>query len=187
MGNYDITKVSNEITNLITPNNELSLQQEEIVNNLVGATTKDELKRQIELFNLNQSKKNAIRIVKLEQTMAQVEDKIVERFNKRPEQLSNRELIDFLNTISGQIDRSQKIVDSVETKDLERQMVTNITPKETGNQYNINLGTDLNRENKDNVVDAIKDILSLLQNTNVETPDEETLVPTEEVEVIKEN
>ena len=111
----------------------------------------------------------------------------MDRFNKRPDQMSNRELLDFLTTISSQIDSSQKVVDSIETKDLAKQVALSSDSSTPTTQYNINLGTDINKDSKDNVVDAIKDILSLLQSAAVETPDVENLEEPEEVEIINEN
>jgi len=186
MEKYDIAEVVTEITEKITPDRYLHKTQKEVVDDLVKATSKEELKKQIELFDLNQSKKNALRILKLEDALNKVEDQIIERFDKRPDQLSNRDLLDFLTTISGQIEKSQKVVDSVEERELAKQIVTNTFEPKSSTQYNINLGTDLNKDNKENVVSAIQDILSLLQaNTteNIEEKPEEI----QEVEVVEEN
>jgi len=185
MDNYDITKVATEITEILTPE-DLHKNQKDIVADLIKATSKDEFQKQVELFNLSQSKTNALRILKLQDAQSKVEDEIINRFDKRPDQMSNQDLLAYLTTISGQIEKSQKVVDAVEDKALARQMVAT-TSESSGNQYNINLGTDLNRENKDNVVDAIKDILSLLQNTTVDNPDINNLEEPEEVEIINEN
>lgn len=187
MDNYDITKVVTEITEILTPE-DLHKNQKEIVAELIKANSKDEFQKQVELFNLSQSKTNALRILKLQDAQAKVEDEIINRFDKRPDQMSNQDLLAYLTTISGQIDKSQKVVDAVETKDLARQMVASApAAANTGNQYNINLGTDLNKDNKDNVVDAIKDILNLLQSTTADTPDVENLEEPEKVEIIDEN
>jgi len=184
MDNYDITKVVNEITEILTPE-DLHKNQKEIVADLIKATSKDEFQKQVDLFNLSQSKTNALRILKLQEAQSKVEDEIINRFEKRPDQMSNADLLAYLTTISGQIDKSQKVVDAVESKDLSRQMVLN-TPAQDIN-YNINLGTELNKESKDDVVDAIKDILTLLQTPTPQTDYTESQDAIEEVEVIKEN
>lgn len=186
MDNYDITKVVNEITEILTPE-DLHKNQKEIVADLIKATSKDEFQKQVDLFNLSQSKTNALRILKLQEAQAKVEDEIINRFDKRPDQMSNADLLAYLTTISGQIDKSQKVVDAVESKDLTRQMVSNTPSANATNQYNINLGTEINKDSKDNVVDAIKDILNLLQTTTTEPEYTEISDNSEEVEVIKEN
>lgn len=186
MPDYELETISAELAEIYKPDN-LNKTQEEVIKDLIAANTRDELKKQIDLFDVNQAKKNAARIIKLEQLRGKVEDQMMDRFNKRPDQMSNRELLDFLTTISSQIDSSQKVVDSIETKDLAKQVALSSDSSTPTTQYNINLGTDINKDSKDNVVDAIKDILSLLQSAAVETPDVENLEEPEEVEIINEN
>lgn len=134
-----------------------------ILSNIVLASNKPELVKQLELFNMNQTKKNAARIIKLEDLLDKVEDEVANRFNKRPDNMSNKEVIDYMTAISAQIDRSQKRVDIMTGDDA---IPISVVGESTENNYNINLGTDLNKDNKENVVDAIKSILGLLQGNN---------------------
>ena len=157
----------------------LQEDQKEVINNIIKADDKAELQRQFDLFNLNQSKKNAARVIKLEELRENIENQIIERFNKRPDQISNKELLEYLDVITTQIDKSQKVVDSVEQKDTIKAL-TKAATTQTTNEVNINLGTELTRDNKENVVTAIKDIIGLLQSNNItemtEVSEPETLI-----------
>ncbi len=185
MPEYDIAKISNELAEIAKPD-ALDKTQKDILEALIEAGNKDELKKQIELFDINQSKKNALRIAKLEQLQSKVENQMIDRFDKRPDQMSNKELLDYLTVISAQIDKSQRVVDSIENKELIQQVAANSGG--TTNEVNINLGTTLSKDSKDNVVGAIKDILSLLQNPVVLPDDyintDDAIQAVEEVSII---
>lgn len=122
----------------------------EVVTDIVNTNNPDEFKDLLSLFNLNQSKKNALRIVKLTELLEKIEDTAIERFDKKPDQMSNQELLEYLKTIENSIDRSQKYVNEVETK-----------PMIQLNQQNININTEdsLSRESKEKVLETIKAIL----------------------------
>ena len=139
---------------------------------------------------MNQSKKNALRLIKLESLLGKVEDQAIKRIEDKPDQISNRELLDYMQVISQQIDRSQKVVDSLHDKPMIRNVQNNNT------KVNINLGTDLNKDNKENIISAFKGILKVLgknkkkkktiSSTNCITDDDENitkLVPIEKEEI----
>lgn len=166
MANYDLTKKdNNEVASINEKKTEIDLKQneKEIIANIVNAQTKDELQKQFDLFNLTQSKKNAVRITKITDLMSDVEDEIYRRFHKRPDQISNKDLLEFLQVLSNQVDRSQKNVDSLENKDLIRKMADGVSKPNT--DVTINLGTNLDKDTKDNAMLAVKEILGLIQSS----------------------
>lgn len=134
----------------------LEEEQKSLITSIVEAPTKEELQRQFELFNINQSKKNALRIIKLNNLLDKVEDQAIERFEKRPDQVSNKELLEYMNVVSNQIDRAQRSVDSL-----------SVTPAihiaAQKNEVNINVGTELDRDSKERVMDAITALLKQVE------------------------
>lgn len=134
----------------------------DIVAKIIEAPTRDELQKQFDLFNMNQSKKNALRIVKLNTLLDKVQDQAIERFEKRPDQVSNRELLDYMNVVSGQIDRAQKQVDTLS-------MTPTIQVTQQKNEVNINVNPGLDRDSKERVMDAISALLKQVNN-KVSTP-----------------
>ena len=138
----------------------LEVTENKIMRQIIEAPTKEELQTQLELFNINQSKKNAMRIVKLSNLLNKVEDQAIERFERRPDQVSNKELLEYMNVVSNQIDRAQKSIDAV--KDAPA-----ITINNQKNELNINVGPQLDRDSKEKVMDVISLLLKQVQkNTN---------------------
>lgn len=141
--------VDNSLASLPIP---LDEKEKVIVNNIVTADTRKELQEQFELFNMNQSKKNALRIIKLQGLLGQVEDQAIERFAKRPDQISNRELLDYMQIVSAQIDRSQKQIDTLQDRPT-------ILVKNEKTEVNVNVATDLDRDAKKRVLNAVAELI----------------------------
>lgn len=149
----------------------LDKQEQEIVEKILLAPTQKELQEQFDLFNIAQSKKNALRIIKLNNLLDKVEDQAIERFENRPSQVSNKELLDYMQVVSNQLDRSQKYIDSLKTTPM-------INVKNQKNEVNINLGTELNSDSKERVIDAINNLLKQLN--KAEEPEIIDVQPEEE-------
>ena len=146
----------------------LDEQQKQIVNSIIEAPTAAQLQEQFDLFNINQSKKNALRIIKLNGLLDQIEDQAIERFEKRPDQVSNKELLDYMQVVASQIDRSQQFINTLQDKPAIK--VTQHT-----SEVNINIGTDLNRDSKEKVVDAIQALLKQLNKQGEEAVAEDII------------
>lgn len=128
----------------------------ELIDKIVTTNDKDELQSLYQQFNINNTKKNAIRIAELNQLLDKVNKEATERLTKRPEQISNKEMLDYMNAIGNQIERSQKIVDGI--KDITAVQINN-----THNTVNINVGDNttacLNKESRDKITNVISFIL----------------------------
>lgn len=143
----------------------LEKAQQQVIQRILEADTKDELKKQFELFNITQGKKNALRIIKLNSLLDGVEDQAIKRFNEKPDQVSNKELLDYMQVVSAQIERSQKYIDVLE----EKPMVQINKQKNELNISNITIGPQLDRESKNRVKTAVA---ALLKEINKKTAPE---------------
>ena len=150
-----VEQVNNELVAVDTNTASLPIEREQrqIVNQIIAAPDRKELERQFELFNVSQSKKNALRVIKLNKLLDKIEDQAVERFEKRPDQISNKELLEYMQVVSTQIDRSQKYIDSLKDTPAIKEI------NQTKNEVNINIGTELGRDSKEKVIDVIQAIL----------------------------
>ena len=119
----------------------LDVEEDALIESIIEAPTKVELEQQFELFNLNQSKKSALRVIKLNNLLSKVEDQAITRFERRPDQISNKELLDYMTTVSSQIDRAQKSIDSVSENKA-------IQIKAQKNEVNINMAPELDSDSK---------------------------------------
>lgn len=81
-----------------------------------------------------------------------------ERLTKRADQFSNKDLLDYMDKMTGALEKAQKQVQDVDP-----------TPAIQINQQNINLGdSGLSRESRQNVMDAVASILKRLNEEPLE-------------------
>ena len=90
---------------------ELPLEEETItlVGNIIKEKDLDNIKNMTKIFQLNQSKKNMLRIIKLNTLLDKVNDKAIEKFEKCPDEITTDQLLDYMKVVQDSIDRSQKI------------------------------------------------------------------------------
>lgn len=139
----------------------LDKQEEKIITDIIKAPNQKELQEQFDLFNINQSKKNALRIIKLNSLLDKVEDQAIERFEKKPDQVSNKELLEYMQVVAGQIDRSQKYIETIKDKPM-------IKVTDKSQTVNVHIGTELDKDSKERVMDAIQNLLKQLNKTEEE-------------------
>ena len=93
----------------------------------------------------------------LDKVNAQIE----ERLNKRADQFSNKDLLDYMDKMSSAIEKAQKQIKDVDT-----------VPAIQINQQNINIGNNdnnainLSRESRQNVMDVVTTILKKMESQN---------------------
>ena len=146
---------------------------------IAKAESKEELEALYQKFNINNTKKNALRINQLNNLLDQVNQQAVERFNRRPETVSNKEILDYMNAIQNQIERSQRTVDGI--KDITAIQVNNTQ----NNTVNIHVkDTDipyLSKDSRDRITDLVA---SILQESN-KVKNEDIIDITEPIETIE--
>ena len=138
----------------------LDNQTAKVTNELIEEQDLDKVKNLTKLFNLNQAKRNAIRVMKLNSLLDKVSDQMIERFNKKPGEFSNKELLDYMTVVQSTIDRANK---SIELVDQTPAIVIN----QQNNQVNIDNSPVLDRESRMRVVEAVKGIMNTLNLKNV--------------------
>lgn len=166
----NITNVEDEIQQ--TPSTALTLVNAEdlnresltLINQIIAESDIEKTKDLTHLFNINQNKKTMIRIDKLSGLQDNLVDQFAKRISERPDEISNKELMDGIRIVQDIIERGQKQVEGV-----------NQTPLIQFNQQNnsVNIGDgapQLNKESRDRVKNAV---LSLLSGLNKPTPTED--------------
>lgn len=113
------------------------------------------------LFNLNQAKKNVLRIMKMNSLLDKVSDKMIERVEKRSDEFSHNDLLNYMNVVQASIDRANKSLNLIDE-----------TPAIQLNQVNINVTEEdaLSRESRDRVTEAIKAIMDRINKSEIEPP-----------------
>lgn len=130
----------------------LSIISPDFEDKVLNAGDPNDLKDLTQLFNFNQAKKNLLRLQKLSILNDDVVSKIERRLQERPDDFSNKDLLDYLQVINNVLDKQSKSQDDV----LDKPMIT----YQQNNQVNVNIANDLTRESRDKITDLISEILN---------------------------
>jgi hypothetical protein len=130
----------------------------ELTYEIASSESSEEIEELSKKLNINNTKKNAFRVVKLNDLLDKINQEAINRFEKRPGEISNKEILDYMNAIQNQIDRSQKTVDSI--RDI-KAVQLNTTQNNT--TVNIHMPGDevanLDKNSRDKILSIIADIL----------------------------
>ena len=166
--------MSNELTTTIDTK-ALDAQIANIAKAVVDEGDIDKVKDLTHLFNLNQSKKNLLRVMKLNGLLDTVSDKIIERFEKYPDNFSNADLLNYLQVTQNTIDKANKNLSLVdETPAIQLQQ---------NNQVNVNIVDSYDKESRDRIMNFIKNVLEQQNNLPQDNSDDTQLVEIIEEEV----
>ena len=130
----------------------------DLVQNIINAEDDKKVKDLINLFNLNQVKKNTIRVVKLNSLLDKISDQMLDRFTNNPHEFTNNDLLQYMTTVQTSIDRANKYLNLV-----------NDIPLVQVNEVNLNVGSSeqLSRESRLKITEAINQILKRSNELNI--------------------
>lgn len=128
----------------------LDSDADEIANKIMQETDDSNIKNLTHLFNLNQAKKNALRILKLNSLLDKVSDQMIERFEQRPGEFSNNDLLNYMTVVQSSIDRANKQLNLIDEM-----------PAITLNQVNVSMENMLDRESRSKITEAVNKILQM--------------------------
>ena len=153
--NLSCTTIDNEMNSLIE-----GIMEEQDPNK-----TKD----LVDLFNWHMSKKNVARIQKLNTLYDSITDQMVERVNKRADQFSNSDLLDYVKTIQGAID--------INTKNLSNVQEPPMILQQNNTQVNVNLADSFDSDAKNRIIAAVQatlqQVIKPVESTNIVIQTEE--------------
>lgn len=136
--------------------NKLPQQVDSITNDLISEQDPEKTKRLVNLFNLTLVKKNAVRLNTVNELIDAVLDKIGQRLEIRPDEFSNKDLIDYMNALYNAAEKSGKIIsgaDEIPAIQFNQQNNVIVSPVET-----------LSRESRMKIADAVSAILKQYKN-----------------------
>lgn len=155
--------------------NTLPLEEstKDIVNRLIQEKDIEKVKDLSTSFNVNQIKKNLVRSVKLNSLLDNIQDQAIARFEKRPDEISNKELLDYYQVIQNSIEKTQKSIETLNTSPMIQ--VQN-------NHVNVEIKQEptLDRQSRENVLNAVNQMLKLSQQSKQEEIIDATIKETKE-------
>ncbi len=125
---------------------------------LENVKSQDELKEIVDQFNLTITKKEMSRVMKQDELLDLILKQAGDRIAKNSDEISTKDLLEYMEVFQKNIDKSQGLVDKVKT-----------APTIQINQHKdvvVNIG-DLNRNSTENVIDAVKEIIGSLGDSSM--------------------
>jgi hypothetical protein len=135
-------------------------QSKQLAQHIIDEPDIEKVKELTQLFNLNQAKKNVLRVMKLNGLLDTVSDKIIDRFDRFPDNFSNDDLIKYLQVTQTAIEKANKNLSLVDD--------TPIIQVNHNNQLNVNISDTLDRESRERVLAFVK---AAIQQTSAEETD----------------
>ena len=159
----------NDIVNEVVPCVALDEKLNTLVENIMGEQDPNKTKDLVDLFNWNISKKNISRIQKLNKLYDSVTDQMIERVDKRADQFSNSDLLDYVKTIQSAID--------INTKNLSNVQEPPMIVHQNNTQINLNVVDSFDSDAKARILAAVQ---ATLQQATKPIEDTNIVIETEE-------
>ena len=141
--NKQLVEVENNVPSVVS--------SEEILNKINSVATIEELQEVANMFNLNITKKEMARALQQDELLDLVLKQAGERLRKRPDEMSTKDLLDYMNAFQSNLERTQNEIDRV--KEGPTIQVNNDNKKVI---VNIN---NLSRDSGEAVLDVINDLI----------------------------
>ena len=154
------------MSNLPIDTNGVDKEVIDITQKIMDEQDVNKVKDMTAVFNLLQQKKNLLRVLKLNGLLDTVSDKIVQRFEQRPDEFSNADLVSYLKVIEDAVDKANK---SLNINEME---VPQVALLQQNNVSVVVGGTEqvLDRESRAKVANAISAYLDALKNAQSTNP-----------------
>ena len=151
----------------LVPRNPLDMKLDTLVESILDEQDPNRTKDLVDLFNWNISKKNIVRLQKLNNLYDSITDQMVERVDKRADQFSNSDLLDYVKTIQGAIDTN--------TKNLSQVQEPPLIVQQTNTQINVNVVDSFDRDAKARILAAVQATLAAAQKKEEPVIDNSTI------------
>ncbi len=168
MDTNEITPIEEQSPAAVIPYDTTALNEEslELLNKLIAESDEAKARDLTYLFNLNQNKKTLVRMDKLSGLQDNLVNQFVRRIEERPDEISNKELMDGLKIVQDIIERGQRQVSGAD----QQQPFIQINSQDNS----INVGSaELPRESRDKVKNAVLNLLGRIQQQPQEVPFED--------------
>ena len=141
-----------ELNIKLPASSKLDIDNQTLIEKIIDESDSKEVKDLVNQFNLNHTKKQIVRSAIFDQLLDHITDQMQERITQRGDQFSNKDLLDYLNTINASIEKTQKQISDVDA----------IPVIQVNQQNNINIaGADiLDRESRERVTSVIEALMS---------------------------
>lgn len=163
-------------TSLEEAKTNLSIESKRLIGELTFEKDKQKMQAIEQQFNEIQRKKQLARISKLSDVQDMLTDQFYQRISQRPDEISNKEMLDGMKVVQDLMEKNQKQAETVE----EIPQLIQI------NQTEVNVGNTLNRDSRERVKNAVLGLLDSINKTQ-QAPNEPNIIEADFVEQGGEN
>ena len=135
---------------------------------LRDANEKEDIEQILNIFNLNLKKKELLRLSKLSDLQDSITDQVEQRLYRHADEFSNRDLIDYFKAFQDTITKTSKSADELPVVQI------------TQNQLNINVQPEFNQDERQRILNTVRQIIA-------QSNKENQIVNDDQLEVINEN
>lgn len=166
-----------KLLTISSPEQKVDYDTKKLVQEIVKSESKDELEGLYSQFNINNTKKNVIRISKVNKLLDMVNDEAEKRLSQSSATMSNKEIIDYMNAFQTQLDNASNVVNGI--KDINPPVQISNTQH---NIVNINMKNDmtsLDRDSRERITSLIGDIINAKgkeQKDEINKDDDKTII-----------
>ena len=128
----------------------LNLEAQKLIGELTVEKDKQKMQAIEQQFNDIQRKKQLARVSKLSDVQDMLTDQFFQRISQRPDEISNKEMLDGMKVVQDLMEKNLKQAEAVE--DIPQLIQIN--------QTEVNVGNGLNRDSRERVKSAVLDILN---------------------------
>ena len=146
-------ETKNEIIESKSDELSISSSPNEIVAKLDDVNSVDEFKNVANLFSLSIMKKSMSRASAQSDLLDEILDRVKDRVTNHHDEMSNKDLIDYMNAMQNGLDYSKKTMAGIDE-------TPPITINSTHNDVRIGVDTGLDRSSRERVIDAVKKLLT---------------------------
>ena len=150
----------------------LSIEAQKLIGELTTETDKQKMQAIEQQFNDIQRKKQLARISKLSDVQDMLTDQFYQRISQRPDEISNKEMLDGMKVVQDLMEKNQKRNDNIE----EIPQLIQI------NQTEVNVGNNLNRDSRERVKNAVLGLLDSINKTQQQAQTEPGIIEADFVE-----
>ena len=148
-------------------------KQTETLEKLIQEDDLDKVKDLTHLFNVYQTKRNAIRISALNDVQDALVQQMLERLQKYPDNFANKDIADWMKTVQAVMESNNEKVEQLDN-------IPAITYQQN-NQVNVNIVDTLSRDSREKIIETVEAFLK-----NAQSPQDD-IVYKDEMEEIKED
>lgn len=138
--------------------------EKELLAKLETTNDYDEITKIVQELNVQSIKRHAKRQVKLEDLLDTVDNQAVKRWRERPDEFSNKDIIDTTNMIQNAINFSKNIATNKDN-------ATIIQINSTTNNINTESKDQLSTESKNKILGVVEELLKTCKNNNADVVD----------------